>query len=262
MIGFKSLDFPSARTILRLLLPFGSGERFSMRRYFLLCSIAAVSLFAFGCTTPTGAKTELSRNQVQSIKSLGVVAKADKPFDVRFSRDEAGSAGAMVGAFTFGLSGVVVGSTIEAGAKYAADNSKRKSLTEQTGVFDPVTLMRDDLVRRLSAAKTFETVSASSTNAASADATDGTLSVTLREWGLRRHQAGGTNELLQVAFDANVRLARKGGALIWERNDVYLDGHGHSLREFKETPGLLVDRISVGLSNYVGRVANELRYAK
>src|SRR5688572_9548760 len=168
-----------------------------------LFTVALVVLFS-GCATSTGEKRQVTRTELSSLKRVGVFASAAKPFQVRFSRDEAGSTGAMVGALTFGLSGVVVGSTIEAGAKAAADNAKTKSLGQERE-FDGPKLLQDEVARRLASAGVFESVVTLQTNKVANEDADGALILNLREWGLRRQQAGGTNELLQVGFDVNVR---------------------------------------------------------
>jgi hypothetical protein len=47
------------------------------------------------------------RSHCRIPSSLGVLATAETPFLVRFPRDEAGSTSAMVGAMTFGVSGLL-----------------------------------------------------------------------------------------------------------------------------------------------------------
>jgi len=224
---------------------------------------AAILAAVSGCTTSTGQKVKISRSELASVKRLGVLVTAEKPFQVRFARDEAGSTGAMVGAMTFGLSGVVVGSTIEAGAKAASDHNRAKALGLSLGDFNGPAYLQQQVTQRLSAARMFEAVTMLTTNQPiDLKGADARLALNVREWGLRRQQAGGTNELLQVALDVNVRLVRPNGTAMWERDDVYLDGVGTSLEQFRDTPGLLVERLSSALNRYSGRVVNELRYTE
>ncbi len=227
----------------------------------ILAALGAILLFgASGCTTSTGEKVKLDQARMSAVRQLDVAASASKPFQVKFSRDEAGDTGAMIGAATFGLAGALVGGSIESGAKSAADRKKTQGLAQALAAFEGPAYLENEVAKRMTAAGLFSSVKVVPTNHV-AKASEAVLHLNLREWGLRRVQAGGTNEMLQIGFDVNVRLAGANDTAIWARDDFFLDGQAASLAEYRDTPGLLVERLSNALGVYAGRLVNELRYS-
>ncbi len=90
---------------------------------------------------------------------------------------------------------------------------------------------------------------------------DGMLTVTIKQWGVRRCASAVRDDKVQAGLLYHGRIAEVGKAqALWERDELYLDGECYSLDELG-TKGLLLQTIlSRALENASGKFVNEVRF--
>ena len=214
------------------------------------------------CTPTTGTYVPLGQAHIESVKKIALMVKDEGGFSVRLSREEMTSTGPAIGYFLFGVVGAIAGQAIEAGQKQAADTEieeKFKSMTEKVGFQE---LLSERLRHYLKGSRSFEAVqiSEAGTDQMSQNIQpDGTLIVTVMDWGLRRC-LGPEEGKVQVGIDVKGKILTADETTVWERDELYLEGDCRSWKEFLSNEELFKERLIQATDNLAGRIVNEILY--
>lgn len=228
---------------------------------YIAAVIFALTLPAFAsCTPTTGTRIALSQPKLREIRSIAVSVKKAEEFSVRLSRQEMTGTGAVLGS-PFGLVGALIGTGIEAGGRQSADRAIEREFLSLVSNFDPAQELNHRLIDHLNASKFFEAVASSHDTKEDPPAgrlhSDGVLFVTIKEWGLRRC-LGPISDKVQIAFSVEGNLTETGGSLIWQREELYLDGTCEGWASFQSPT--LVKSLSHVIDNLAGKLVNEVVY--
>jgi hypothetical protein len=218
-------------------------------------------LIAFtSCTPTTGTRIVPTQADIKKITSLSVSVQKAEDFSVRLSRQEMTATGAVLGS-PFGLVGSLIGSGVEASSRQSADRSLEKQFVPVISTFSPTEELKSSLIRYLGAAKQFDTIMAApaSEHQSGVQSRDGDaqLVVTIRQWGLRRC-LGPITDNVQIGFSLQANLIAAGGSVIWDREELYLDGACEIWSNFRAPA--IITRLMRAIDNMAGKLANELLY--
>lgn len=229
-------------------------------------SVLAVLMLAgtiSACASAPSANVPSGQFQISSLKSIAVVVTKNEEFSVRVLSVKANMTlplASIVGPFGLLAYG------IESGIKSSKDAEIEEKLKPLAGNYDPASTLAETAKRRLESAgfsASVATVDSQGNPALPAGKeSDGILRVTLREWGLRLCIERGTEERVQVGAVADVRLLLPDSEqVVWERKGLYyLDGKCHLITEFHSRKDLLKIVILGAVTNFGGRIANEVLF--
>jgi len=222
---------------------------------------AGTALFLFfillsSCTTTTGTHVKLDETALKNIETIGVVVRKEQDFSVRLSREKLGGAGP-----GFQLGGLL-GLGVESVVRASTDSGHEKRLKPELGTFDPVPEMAEMLRSNLESSKRFRMVSVlGGDNRADPKAMpyDGTLEVSIREWGLRL--CVGMSDNLETALNLHARLfLPKENKVLWERDEVYRDGTCKSMEAIEADKTLIPDIVRKAVDAAAGRITSEILF--
>jgi hypothetical protein len=92
-------------------------------------------------------------------------------------------------------------------------------------------------------------------------AADGALTVTIKQWGVRLCAPPGVEDKVQAGLLFNSRIAAVGSEeLLWERDELYIDGECYYLRELSSPGQLLRKILSLAIENASGKLVHEIRF--
>lgn len=227
-----------------------------LRRIKWLGPLLLVLGLVAGCTTATGNKIALTRENQSKIHKLGVNVKSEGDFAVRYEMEKMSDTGAIIG----GLAGVA----LEGGARATLDAQMTRKLKPVVGSLDSSQLASDILVQQLRAANLFasvEGVKAHSLAELRGQDCDGLLMVVIRKWGMDPCPDRTKETRVQSALDVNAKLFLAGKtAPIWERDLVQEDGDCHTVEQFQATDGLLLKCLNRAIGDAAGKIVNEIRF--
>lgn len=211
-------------------------------------------ILLLSCTTTTGTRVKMDETALKNVETVGVTVRKEQDFSVRLSREKLGGPGPQLG----GLLGLGVESVVRA----STDSGHEKRLKPELGTFDPVSAMAEMLISNLESSKRFRTVSVlGGDNKADPKAIpyDGTLEVSIREWGLRL--CVGMSDNLEVALNLHARLfLPKENKVLWERDEVYRDGTCKSMEALEADKTLIPDIVRKAVDAAAGRITSEILF--
>lgn len=207
------------------------------------------------CMATTGTITSLTQTKLQEIKQLGIVATTTEGFSVRISRHEKTA----VGGAMFGL----VGAMVEAGTRSYNDGTRETELSQHLDHYDVAKVLGERLYTHLESAKAFSAVKNVNTENSKdlkGMGIDSELKVTINEWGLRLCSTALADQV-QAAYNIQGKLLRLDDeSVVWEHNELYLDGECRPFTDFRSTQGLLQDVLSRAADGVAARIANDILF--
>jgi len=212
-------------------------------------------LFLYSCMATTGTTTSLSQTKLQEIKELGIVTTTNEEFSVRLSRHEKTN----IGGALFGL----VGAMVEAGTRSYADGKRETELSRYLDNYDVAKVLSERLYTHMESAKAFNVVKDVNTEVSKdlkGMGIDSALKVTVNEWGLRLCPDA-LAEQVQAIYNIHGKLLRLDDeSVVWEHNELYLDGECRPFADFRSTQGLLQTVLSRAADSVAARIANDILF--
>jgi hypothetical protein len=186
---------------------------------------------------------------------MGLIVLKEEDFSVRLSREEMTNTGAVF----FGL----IGAGVETAMRNSADKDVEKQFKVVVGDYDP----REPLVQRLrhhiqsSGSIRSQPVADSEDKTGSRlQGVDSLLTVTLREWGLRRCP-GPAAETVQAGFTVHGKLVSVADqSVMWEREELYLDGDCRPWPGFRTQQVLLQEIMPRAIDNLASKLVYEILF--
>ena len=214
--------------------------------------IVAFVLIAVGCTSTSGTRVPLQKSTIDSIQMITVDVQKEEDFTVIKAREQKSHAGAMM----FGL----LGAAVEHAAAASSDRGFRNDVLPMLGDYPVDVIFEDKLKEILINSNRFAKVE-SFVNGKVSSSTSATLSIALKEWGLRPCVGGGTTEQLQVGLHIEGKLRKQDSEdPVWERDELYLSHECHRLKDYRTQENLLRNSLSRSVTDLAGKTANEILY--
>lgn len=222
--------------------------------------ISFMLLFLFSSctatTATTGTKVLVDQSRLNKLQRLGVTVTKGEDFSVRIAREKMTS----VGVAFLGL----LGAGIEAAARSSTDAEYTEPFKPVLIAYDPSVLLTEGIIRNLQSEQAFPTVvrvPAEEKNTVQDKGIDGILQIAFKEWGLRLCPSPNTDERVQVGLQIEGRIVTVAkDEILWERNELYLDGECHPIAELRSQKGLLVEILSRAIDHLSGKIVNEIRF--
>ena len=216
-----------------------------------ICGVM-VGAMLMACVATTGTKTNVTASELAKIRKTGVVVESQQPISIRIARDNMTNTGAIL----FGL----VGAAVEAGYKSSKDAEHEESVGRVLN-FDPVkehaVALRDKLME-VKAFPNVEIVQAGDSRVLRTQGFDAVFKETIEEWGLRLC-SGESN--VRVGFDVHMQLVSlQNEAVIWERDELFMDGPCRPLSDFQADRELLGASLKSATQTLAGKTANEIAF--
>lgn len=214
------------------------------------------------CVSTTGTKTNLTTDELARIRKAGVTVESHQPLSVRMARDKLTATGVAVGSI-FGVVGAVVGAAVTA-AEASSKSSKDAEHADVVGrilEFDPTkehaAAFRDALMEA-HAFPVVEIVQAEDRQSLRTQGFDAVFKETIEEWGLRLCLG---EDNVRVVFDVHMQLwSLQKNTMLWERNDLFIDGPCRPLREFQDDRNLLNASFRSATQTLARKTANEIAF--
>lgn len=231
--------------------------------FLMLCAVQS-------CSPTTGARSPSGPPSLTGFKTLALTVTAQEGFSVRLVREQSPNAGSVLAGIIGvlgGLPGVAVGFAVGSAMDSVSrrvDGRSAERLEPYLNRLDPEKLFRERMLNEFANDQPLAAVMviAASDNAAMQNSVvDGLLTVTIKQWGVRRCASAGREDKVQAGLLYNSRIAAPGNApALWERDELYLDGECYSLSELDAKASLLPTILARALENASGKLANEIRF--
>jgi hypothetical protein len=204
------------------------------------------------CVSTTGTKTSLTTDELTRIRKAGVIVETQQPLSVRIARDK--MTNTMV--IFFGLAGAAV----ESGYKSSKDADYGDAVGRALD-FDPTRehagAFRDALME-VHAFPVVEIVQTEDRQALRTQGFDAVFKETIEEWGLRLCLG---EDNVRVVFDVHMQLwSLQKDSILWERDELFIDGPCRPLSEFQADRDLLRTSLQSAAQTLARKTANEIAF--
>ena len=235
-----------------------------------------LGLLAFYCVTiscspTTGTSVWAHRGTLTRFQQLGLLVTKEEEFSVRITREQEPNPGAVllgVAGIAGGLVGAVVGLAAATGIDSTIGAHSDSQFTDKVAHhiigIDPVKIMREGLITEFRREQMFPSVvllSAGDKSSAQSAGADGMLHVKVKQWGLRLCSPSGPNHKVQAAilYESRMMIVES-SELLWQRQELYLDGECYQLDELSAKGNLLPTMLSQAIQSATGKLAYEIRF--
>lgn len=237
-----------------------------------LAKVAFLSMLcaAQSCSPTTGTRLSSSPPSLSGFTTLALTVSAQEGFSVRLVREQSPNAGTVIAGVIGVLGGpagiavgLAVGSAMDSVSR-RIDGRSAERLAPYVNRLDPEKVFRDKILSEFNNDQPLPAVmvfAAGDQAAVQQGGADGTLTVTIKQWGVRCCSSPGREEKVQAGLLYNGRIAEVGKSQpLWERDELYLDGECYSLDELDSKGALLQAIMSRALENASGKFVNEIRF--
>jgi hypothetical protein len=204
------------------------------------------------CVSTTGTKTSMTTGELATMQKAAVVVETEYPLSVRIARDKMTNTGTIF----FGLAGAAV----ESGYKSSKDADYGDAVGRALD-FDPTKEHSNafrDALREVHAFPVVEIAPTEDRQALRTQGFDAVFKETIEEWGLRLCLG---EDNVRIVFDVHMQLwSLQKDSIIWERDELFIDGPCRPLQEFQADRGLLKAGLRSATQTLARKTANEIAF--